>query len=69
MFIGDNRNGLKEVKPDQRRLAPVAVINSAFNNRLVSWRLIHVVVSGAKLLFVHLKTCVWGGGGVERRNG
>ncbi|VDO97110.1 unnamed protein product, partial [Heligmosomoides polygyrus] len=33
VFIGDNRNGLKEVKPDQRRLAPVAVINSAFNNR------------------------------------
>ncbi|KAK6729155.1 hypothetical protein RB195_006287 [Necator americanus] len=33
IFIGENREGLKEVKPDQKRLAPVVVINSAFNNR------------------------------------
>ncbi|EYC01797.1 hypothetical protein Y032_0104g3608 [Ancylostoma ceylanicum] len=32
IFIGE-RDGLKEVKPDQKRLAPVVVINSAFNNR------------------------------------
>ncbi|ETN81164.1 hypothetical protein NECAME_02207 [Necator americanus] len=39
IFIGENREGLKEVKPDQKRLAPVVVINSAFNNRLVFPRL------------------------------
>ncbi|KJH43499.1 hypothetical protein DICVIV_10479 [Dictyocaulus viviparus] len=33
VFIGDNRNGINEVKPEQRRLAPIAVINSVFNNR------------------------------------
>ncbi|VDM70188.1 unnamed protein product [Strongylus vulgaris] len=33
VFIGENRDGLKEVIPDQKRLAPVVVINSAFNNR------------------------------------
>ncbi|KAL6730661.1 hypothetical protein Aduo_001616 [Ancylostoma duodenale] len=32
IFIGE-RDGLKEVKPDQKRVAPVVVINSAFNNR------------------------------------
>ncbi|WKX90423.1 hypothetical protein Q1695_009349 [Nippostrongylus brasiliensis] len=33
VFLGDNREGLKEVKPDHRRVAPVVIINSAFNNR------------------------------------
>ncbi|PIO66758.1 hypothetical protein TELCIR_11514 [Teladorsagia circumcincta] len=33
VFLGDNRGGLKQVRPDQRRIAPVVVIESAFNNR------------------------------------
>ncbi|XGW20583.1 hypothetical protein V3C99_003961 [Haemonchus contortus] len=33
IFLGDNRGGLKEVKPDHRRIAPVVVIESTFNNR------------------------------------
>ncbi|KAJ1372611.1 hypothetical protein KIN20_034804 [Parelaphostrongylus tenuis] len=32
-FIGDSRDGFNEVKPNQQRVAPVVVINSAFNNR------------------------------------
>ncbi|CAJ0594570.1 unnamed protein product [Cylicocyclus nassatus] len=33
LFAGEDRDKLKQVKPDQQRLAPVVVINSAFNNR------------------------------------
>ncbi|KAE9418032.1 hypothetical protein Angca_008197, partial [Angiostrongylus cantonensis] len=39
VFIGDIRDGFKEVKPNQRRVAPVvAVINSAFNNSEILFR-------------------------------